>query len=107
MCVDEEKRMMVLDVFDVLKIKGYGSVCVYNIFMEVFYKMGDIEKFLLFLIEMRDFGFELDLLLYSIVISCFVVKGEVLKVCLYYEKIIEMLCVFFVVVYLFFVRGFS
>ncbi|KAG2249157.1 hypothetical protein Bca52824_088785 [Brassica carinata] len=107
LCADEEKRTIALDVFDVLKTKGHGSVCVYNILMEALYKMGDIEKSLSLLSEMREFGFEPDSSSYSIAISCSIEKGKVQEACLYHEKITEMSCVPSIAAYLSLARGLS
>ncbi|ESQ55315.1 hypothetical protein EUTSA_v10024515mg [Eutrema salsugineum] len=93
LCDDEEKRTLALDVFDVLKTQGHGSVSVYNILMEALYKMGNIHKSLSLFFEMREYGFEPDSSSYSIAISCFVEKGDVQEACSCHEKIIEMSCV--------------
>uniref|UniRef100_A0A1J3GWD6 Pentatricopeptide repeat-containing protein n=3 Tax=Noccaea caerulescens TaxID=107243 RepID=A0A1J3GWD6_NOCCA len=107
LCADEEKRMMALDVFDVLKTNGHGSVSVYNILMEALYKMGDIQKSLSLFNEMRDFGFEPDLSSYSVAICCFVEKGEVEEACSCHEKITEMSCVPSIAAYLSLTKGLS
>lgn len=108
LCADEEKRTMALDVFDVVKTKGHGSVSVYNVLMEALYKMGNIDKSLSLLSEMRDFGFVPDSSSYSIAISCYVEKGEVQEACSYHEKITtEMSCVPSIAAYLSLARGLS
>ncbi|KFK28679.1 hypothetical protein AALP_AA7G032500 [Arabis alpina] len=107
LCDDEEKRTMALDVFDVVKSKGHGSVSVYNILMESLYKMGDVQKSLSLFYEMRDCGFKPDSSSYSIAICCFVEKGEVQEACSCHEKIIEMSCVPSIAAYLSLTRGLS
>lgn len=107
LCADEEKRTMALDVFDVVKTKGHGSVSVFNTLMEALYKMGNIEKSLSLLSEMRDSGFEPDSSSYSIAIRCSVEKGQVQEACLYHEKITELSCVPSVAAYLSLARGLS
>ncbi|CAA7014558.1 unnamed protein product [Microthlaspi erraticum] len=107
LCDDEEKRAMALDVNDVLKSNGHGSVSVYNVLMEALYRMGDIQKSLSLFSEMRDFGFEPDSSSYSIAICCFVEKGEVEEACSCHEKITEMSCVPSIAAYLSLTKGLS
>ncbi|CAN8325415.1 unnamed protein product [Cochlearia groenlandica] len=107
LCADEELRTMALDVFDVLKTKGHGSVSLYNILMEALYMMGNTQKSLSLFNEMRDIGFEPDSSSYSIAISCFVERGEIQEACSCHEKIIEMSCVPSITAYLSLTRKLS
>ncbi|KFK31637.1 hypothetical protein AALP_AA6G139000 [Arabis alpina] len=105
LCAEEERITVALDVFDVLKTKGQGSVSVYNILMEVLYKIGEIQKSLSLLSEMKDHGFEPDSSSYSIAICCFVEKGEIQEACSCHNKVIEMSCIPSVPAYLSLAKG--
>ncbi|CAA7017626.1 unnamed protein product [Microthlaspi erraticum] len=105
--IDEKKRAMALDVFDVLKSNGHASVSVYNLLMEALYKIGDVQKSLSLFSEMKGFGFEPDSSSYSIAICCFVEKGEVEEACSCHEKITDMSCVPSIAAYLSLNKGLS
>ncbi|XP_020533891.1 pentatricopeptide repeat-containing protein At4g20740 [Jatropha curcas] len=91
--VGEERTMMALEVFEDLKLKGYNSVQIYNILMEAFLKIGEVNKALSLFSEMKDLNFEPDSTTYSIAVMCFVEDGNIQQACVCHNKIIEMSCV--------------
>uniref|UniRef100_A0A7N0TL13 PROP1-like PPR domain-containing protein n=1 Tax=Kalanchoe fedtschenkoi TaxID=63787 RepID=A0A7N0TL13_KALFE len=87
--VESEKIALAADLFDVLKLKGYCNVPIYNILMGAFRKMGDVKKALSLFNEVKDSNFDPDASTYSISIECFVEEDEIHKACESYNKIVK------------------
>ncbi|KAM1285664.1 hypothetical protein EV1_028221 [Malus domestica] len=101
----EDGVTMALEVFEKLKVKGYYSLGIFNILMEVLQKSGEIKKALSLFNEMKDVDLQPDSCTYSIGIMCFVEDGDIHEACACYNKIIEMSCVPLIAAYCSLSRG--
>ncbi|KAK1319137.1 Pentatricopeptide repeat-containing protein [Acorus calamus] len=86
-----EGDLKALEVFELLKDKGYCSVSMYNVMIEGLHKVGEVKRALLLFKEMRETSdFEPDSSTYSYVIPCMVDDGDVKEACSCHNKMIEM-----------------
>ncbi|MBA0662805.1 hypothetical protein Goklo_006874 [Gossypium klotzschianum] len=88
-----ERTIMAVRVFNELKVKGYGSVLIYNILMGALHKTGKVKQALSLFQEMKDLNFEPDSSTYSNAIICYVEDENIKDACICHNKIIEMSCV--------------
>lgn len=91
--IEKEGAKMGLEVFEDLKVKGYYSVAIYNIFLEALHKIGMVKNALSLFHEMKDLNVQPDSTSYSVVITCYAEDGNVKEACEWYNKVIEMSCV--------------
>ncbi|KAA8519147.1 hypothetical protein F0562_013379 [Nyssa sinensis] len=101
----EDKITTALEVFENLKVKGYCSVSIYNIFMGALHKIGEVNKALSLFHELKDSNFEPDSSTYSNAITCFLKVGDIQEACTCYNKIKEMSLVPSVAAYYSLVKG--
>ncbi|XAR48826.1 hypothetical protein NMG60_11031783 [Bertholletia excelsa] len=80
---------MALEVFEHLKVKGFSSVSIYNILMEVLNEIGEVNKALSLFNELKDSRFKPDATTHSIAITCFAQVGDLQEACNCYNKIKE------------------
>ncbi|PPD90180.1 hypothetical protein GOBAR_DD12871 [Gossypium barbadense] len=85
-----ERTIMAVRVFNELKVKGYGSVLIYNILMGALHKTGKVKQALSLFQEMKDLNFEPDSSTYSNAIICYVEDENIKEACICHNKIIEM-----------------
>nr|UPT49052.1 pentatricopeptide repeat protein AaPPR1458 [Agave angustifolia]UPT49246.1 pentatricopeptide repeat protein AaPPR1506 [Agave angustifolia]UPT49939.1 pentatricopeptide repeat protein AaPPR1505 [Agave angustifolia] len=86
-----ERELKAVEVFEVLKEKGYCCVAVYNILIEALHKSGEGHRAVSHFEEMKKSkDFSPDSCTYSLVIPCYVDTGDVREACLCYNKMKEM-----------------
>ncbi|KAK7349745.1 hypothetical protein VNO77_07371 [Canavalia gladiata] len=91
--VDRKGPMMALEAFTHLKTKGYLGVEMYNILMDAFHKIGEMNKALSLFDEIKGSNLKPDSFTYSTAILCLVDLGEIQEACACHNKIIEMSCI--------------
>lgn len=85
-----KREVKALEVFEVLKAKGYCSVSIYNILIGRLQKIGEVKKALALFEDMKDSEFGPDSSTYSNIIPCMVDAGNIEEACSCYNRVMEM-----------------
>ncbi|KAL0926861.1 hypothetical protein M5K25_003114 [Dendrobium thyrsiflorum] len=84
------REMKALEVFEVLKSKGYCSVAIYNILIDALHKIKEMKKALLLFEELNDTEhLKPDSCTYSLVITCIAEDGDAREACSYFNRMKE------------------
>lgn len=86
----QDRIMMALELFEILKTKNYCNISVYSILMEALNQIGDVRKGLALFQDLNNSNIGPDSLTYSIAIQCFVEVGDIEEACTCYNRVKEM-----------------
>lgn len=86
----QDRIMMALELFEILKTKNYCNISVYNILMEALTQNGDVRKGLALFHDLNNSNIGPDSLTYSTAIQCFVEVGDMQEACTCYNRVKEM-----------------